>query len=248
MTRTHPLLAALIVLVAALITGCDRQQAAWEEAQEAGTMAAYQEFLETYPESPNAEQARARIDEMRRTQLWEEARQADSAAAYEAFLTEFPQSAEAEQARARLSELERTRQWEALQDSQDVQALRAFAEQHSGTPVAEQARQRASELEASAREAEAREQARLEEERRRAEEATYTHRVQLAAFQTDARARQGARNLEQSLAAALGETGIEVQRSGRFYLVRTEPMPEDEARSLCDRLKTQGQDCLVVGR
>ncbi len=248
MTRTHALLPALIVLVAALLTGCDRQQAAWEEAQEAGTIAGYQEFLETYPESPNAEQARQRIDEMRRAQLWEQARQADTAAAYEEFLTEFPQSEEAEQARARLSELARTRQWEALQDSRDVQALRAFAEQHSGTPLAEQARQRASEIEASAREAEAREQARLEEERRRAEEATYTHRVQLAAFQSEARARQGVQNLEQRLADALGDIGIEVQRSGRFYLVRTEPMPEDEARSLCDRLKTQGQDCLVVGR
>jgi hypothetical protein len=72
--------------------------------------------------------------------------------------------------------------------------------------------------------------------------------VQLAALRSEERASQGAEELEQRLAEVLGETRIEVAQSGSYYVLRTEPLSEDDARALCDRLQASDQECLVVGR
>lgn len=235
------------LLVLAMAAGCDRQESAWQEAREADDVSAYQAFVEEYPESPQAAEAEQRIHDLQRSKRWEQARDTDSVEAYERFLADFAEGQEAGQARSRLADLEREREWEGLRQSGDVEALRDFAERHRGDPAADQARQRAQELETQAREAEqARREA--EEERRRAEEAENTHRVQLAAFRSEERANQGAEALEQRLAEILRETRIEVGRSGTYYLLRTEPLPEEDAGALCNRLQERGQECLVVSR
>jgi hypothetical protein len=240
-------LLAPVLLVLAMAAGCDRQESAWQDAREADTVPAYQSFIEDYPDGPQAEQARQRMHELRRAEQWERARSADRAEAYQQFVTDFPEAPEAEQARARLAEVERERDWENLRESGDVQALRDFAERHRGDPVADRARQRVEALEAEAREAEQARRA-AEEERRRAEEATRTHRVQLAAFRSEERANQGVQSVEQQLAEVLGETRLEVTRSGDFYAVRTQPLAEGDARTLCNRLQENDQECLVVRR
>jgi hypothetical protein len=240
-------LLAPTLLVLAIAAGCNRQQSSWQDAQEADDVSAYQAFIEEYPESPRAEEAEQRIRNLQRSERWEQARGTDSVEAYEQFLADFAEGQEAEQARSRLADLEREREWEDLRQSGDVEALRDFAGRHPGNPVADQARQRARELEAQAREAEqARREA--EEERRRAEEAAGSHRVQLAAFRSEERASQGAEALDQRLADVLRETRIEVAQSGSYYLLRTEPMSEEDARALCNRLQESDQECLVVGR
>jgi hypothetical protein len=242
--------AAVALLAVTLAAGCDRQEAAWREAEEADTMGAYRQYLENYPESPNAEEARQRMLALRRENLWRQAEQADSVEGYQAFLAEFPEGEEAEQARSRLAGLQGQSEWEALRGSRDPAALREFAERYQGRPIGDQARQRLEELEVAAREAEAREQARLEdeEERRRAEEAAATHRVQLAALRSEQQARDGTRVLEEQLGDLLGDTGIEVAQSGGFYLLRTEPLSEQEALALCERLRERDEECLVVRR
>jgi hypothetical protein len=54
--------------------------------------------------------------------------------------------------------------------------------------------------------------------------------------------------LQQRLADVLGETQVEIEQSGGFYLVRTEPLSEQDAGALCDRLRGGDQECLVVRR
>jgi hypothetical protein len=236
---------AAIVLVV-LASGCDRQEAAWQEAKEADTIAAYQAYVEAHGDGPQADEAEQRIRALQAADLWKEIREAETVEAYERFLKRFPDSQEAEEARARIAELERQNEWAGLRTSSDIDALRAFAERYHDYPLGEEARQRIGELE----EAEAREQARLEEERQRrlAEEATRTHRVQVAALRSEEQARDGAGRLEERLAATLGEIGLEIEESGRFYLIRTEPLTEPDARSLCERLQDQNQECFVVTR
>jgi hypothetical protein len=226
--------------------GCDRQGAAWEEARAADNVAAYQEFLEAYPDSPQANEAQQRILGLRRELAWEAARQADSIEAYQQFLEQFPDGEAVQQARNRLDELEGQEAWRALQQSTDLAALRAFADEYRGSAVGTQAEQRIAELEAAA----ARDRERAEEERRRreAEEAALSHRVQLAALRTQQQAHDGASRLQERLADVLGETRIEVQQSGNFHLLRTQPLSEQDALALCDRLKARGSDCLVVAR
>ena len=233
-------------LVLALIAGCNGQEAAWEEAREADTVAAYEEFLEEQPESPQAQVAQQRMRALQRTERWRQVSETDSMEAHQQFLSEFPQGPESEQARNRIAELEREQEWERLRGSNDLGALRAFAEQHRGEPLGDQAMQRVEQLQAQT-EADARAR-REEEERRRAEEASRTHRVQLAAYQSQQRADQGASTLEEQLSDVLGGTGLEVTQSGSYYLLATQPMSEEDARSLCNTLQENDQECVVITR
>jgi hypothetical protein len=248
--RTRSLLAAALLSLA-MLAGCDRPETAWQEAQEADTIAAYQDFLDRHPDAPQAADAERRITEIRRAQRWQETAQADAAEAYEQFLAEFPDAPEAEQARERLAGIEREQQWAALRDTDDIDALRDFAERHRDHAVGAQARQRADVLEAAEFEAAERERARIaEEERRRAEEADArrTHRVQLAALRSAERARDGASLLQRQFADVLGELAVEVAEVGAFHVVRTQPVPEEDARSLCERIRAEEGDCVVTTR
>ncbi len=243
---------ALWVLILFLIgaAGCDRPGAAWDEAREADSVEAYRQFVEAYPDSPQAGDAEQRILELRREQAWEAARMEDTVESYQAFLGQYPEGEFADQARSRLSVLERQSAWQALEDSDDLEALSAFADDYRETPEAAEAQARIAEIQAARQEAESRERARAEEERRRleAEQAARSHRVQLAALRTAEQAREGAQRLREQLGDMLAETDIEVHPSGNLHLLRTEPMEEDAAAELCERLKASGNDCLVVPR
>jgi len=237
------LLATTALLMAmAVVGGCDREGRAWEEAQKTNTTSAYDGYLKEYRDSPHAAEAEQRLAALRAAALWKETTGADSAEAYRRYLDAFPDGAQAGEARARLDQLEVEGEWQTLQNSLDVTALQAFAERHAAQPAAAAARERIEQLEQAARE-----QARLEQERQ-AEDAARTHRVQLAAFRSEADAERSVRRLTERLTAILGETRLEVGQSGNHYLVRTAPLKEQDARALCRRLKEQSQDCLVVSR
>jgi hypothetical protein len=246
-------IAPLILALAALtLAGCDRERSDWRDAEAADTITAYQNFLLRYPDGTQATEARQRLAALQRAARWAAASEADTVDAYRQFLAEFPEGEEADRARARLEVLEPETEWAAVQDSPSVEALRAFAERYPEHPARAEALERATALEAAAREAEARrladEQARREEEARARQLAEGTHRVQLAALRTEARARQGADMLGQQLADVLGAHRIEVDESAGFFRLRTTPMPHEEAAALCRRLRSQGQDCMVVSR
>lgn len=243
-----------LTLTLALI-GCDRQGAQWEEAQQEDTVAAYQSFVERYPDSPEAEKARNRIQTLRAEQAWTDARQRNTAEAYRGFIEEHPQAEAAEEARARLQTLERESRWQALADSEDIKALRAFADKYAGSPEAALARERADELEAkaqieaerAAQERELQRQREAEREaRRRAEQGT--HRVQLAVVRGQAQANAGVEQLRQRLDEVLGDVTLETQQTNGLYRLVTRPMSREQAQGLCESLKQRGQDCLVRQR
>ena len=233
-----------MALLVTVTTACDRHEAAWEKARQTDTVSAYQAYLDDYGDTPQAADARARIKELERAAAWAAAEQADTVDAYRAFAERYPDSRQAAQAQARLAALERARAWQALSTTTDLEALTAFDERYAGEPEAEQARRRIAELAAEQEQA----QARLAEERQREARATLTHRVQLAAYRSADDAAKGIGRLEQQLASTLAGIALESLPSGRMHAVRTEPMPESEARALCAELKQAGQDCFVVRR
>jgi len=132
----------LCLLMALVLVGCDRQGAEWEEAQEKDTITAYEAFAESYPESPEADQARSRIETLRAEQAWSDARQRDTVEAYRGFIEAHPDAATVDVARSRLQTLEREAAWQDLADSENAGALRAFAANYAGSPEAELARER----------------------------------------------------------------------------------------------------------
>jgi len=245
---TKRILCLMLVLT---LAACDRQGAQWEEAQQEDTIAAYEAFVERYPDSPNAEQARRRIETLRAEQAWATAQQRDTIEAYRDFIEDHPDAADAEDARARLESLEREAAWQELAESDDISALRAFADDHGGSPEAELARARARDLQAQA-EAERRERE-LEQQREREREARRqaeqgTHRVQLAAFRDQDQANSGIEQLQQRLGEVLGNVALEAQRTNGLYRLVTQPMSQEQAEELCGTLKQRGRDCLVRRR
>ena len=245
----------LCLLMALVLVGCDRQGAEWEEAQEKDTITAYEAFAESYPESPEADQARSRIETLRAEQAWSDARQRDTVEAYRGFIEAHPDAATVDVARSRLQTLEREAAWQDLADSENAGALRAFAANYAGSPEAELARERISELEAQA-EAERREREQAAEQQREAERERQarreaeqaTHHVQLAAVRGRDQADRGIEMLQQRLDELLGDVGLEVQQSNGLYLLVTEPMSQDKAEQLCQTFKQRDQDCLVRAR
>ncbi|MFU8833248.1 MAG: SPOR domain-containing protein [Wenzhouxiangella sp.] len=247
------ILTATLLIAVAMIAGCDTRQRDWEEARQADSLSAYQEFLEQYPDGEHADTARQRISEIREQDAWETARERDTVEAYQAFVDEYPDSTHAAQASSRISELERTESWSRLQDSRDISELTAFVQRYPDSEEADRARERIEQLEA---ELQAEVRAREEAEARAREEAEAAelaaaggYRVQLAAFRAEDRARSAAQQIESRHESLLQDIGIEIlspdQRSSFFRLV-TSRLTADAARNLCTSLKDQGQDCLVI--
>ena len=73
--------------------------------------------------------------------------------------------------------------------------------------------------------------------------------VQLAAFHNQEKAEQVAallteKHKERLQGLSLGIMQADTGSSGIFWRVTTEPLPTEDARSLCDNLKRAGQDCI----
>jgi len=242
----------LCLLLTLTLIGCDRQDADWEQARQQDTIAAYESFIDSYPESDLAEQARDRLATLRAEQAWTNAQRLDTIAAYQDFLQTHPDAAGTDEARARLENLQREARWRELSDSDDVEALRSFADNHAGSAEAELARSRAEELEArAAAEAERLAQQQRELERQREAQrlaAQGTHRVQLAVVRGQDRANAGIELLAGQLGSVLGDVKLEAQQTNGLYRLVTQPLPRQRANDLCQTLKQAGQDCLVRDR
>ena len=74
--------------------------------------------------------------------------------------------------------------------------------------------------------------------------------VQLAAFRNQAKAQEQAALLTEKHRArlqglSLGVMQIDAGNSGIFWRVITEPLPNEDARAICDGLKLAGQECIL---
>lgn len=93
----------LTVVVVAFAAGCASMQSRWETAESADTIAAYENFIEAYPEGDRADRARVRRDELREEKDWKEAESERTAAAYEEFRKKYPRGRHVREADARLA-------------------------------------------------------------------------------------------------------------------------------------------------
>ena len=72
--------------------------------------------------------------------------------------------------------------------------------------------------------------------------------VQLAAFRDAGSANclsPHAKHKDRLQGLSLGVMQIDTGSSGVFWRVITEPLPNEDARGLCDALKRAGQDCIL---
>lgn len=99
----------MLLVSAAVLLGCSRQEAAWQAASKEGTASAYAAYLEGYPAGAHAGDARQRLLELREQDDWERALRLDTPEAYQRHLAAFPAGRYSAAARDRLADFLRTR-------------------------------------------------------------------------------------------------------------------------------------------
>ena len=89
---------AVTLVLAALLAACDPVGKAWDQAQSANTIDAYQAFLTANPDSEYEAQARQRIDDL----AWETASAANTEESYAQYQSDYPDGAHLEDAAERI--------------------------------------------------------------------------------------------------------------------------------------------------
>jgi SPOR domain len=98
----YPLFASLLLVL--LLAGCSRQEADWGKAQRADTIAAYQQYLDDYPQGMHGKDAQARLTALVDEREWQRAIRLNTPEAYQVYLGGHPDGAHAADARARISD------------------------------------------------------------------------------------------------------------------------------------------------
>lgn len=83
--------------------GCSRQESGWREAERAGTVAAYQDYLRQFPAGAHSTEARERIAMLRDDEDWARAERIGSPEAWQRYLAMHPDGRHADPARRRLA-------------------------------------------------------------------------------------------------------------------------------------------------
>jgi cell division septation protein DedD len=254
----------LTVAAAALIlaSACSNPQGDWQKAEAENTEAAYQSFLEKYPEGEWAQKAQAQLDTIKDTRDWENAQTADALDGYNNYLSGHPNGAHMGEARQRITELERDAAWTAAQQAGSKQALEDFLTRYPDAPQADQARSQIAALNppppppVPAKAAKAAGKDKGAKTGRPAANKTTPgangggdYQVQLGAFSTMEKARAELSKAEKRYHGIVGSLSIQKPTgAGHIYRLRSVGMAESAARSVCQKIKGSGQDCVVVRR
>jgi hypothetical protein len=248
---------ASLVVIAALLGACSNPEDDFRTAEQAGTTAAWREFIQQHPDSALAGQARLQLDDLLEQQDWAKAQAARSAEALRGYLQAHPMGPNADTALEQLLDLERLFVWQTAERAASREAFENFLLQYPDAPEADEARQRIAALSppvparavkpavakvaATTAPATA---ARISTNR------PGNTRLQFGAFSTRERAVQQRRLLESRFGQLLpGAISVDAPGNGsrdQLYHLRSQPMNETQARSTCTTLKEQGQACMVI--
>jgi len=234
---------ALLSIVAVLYA-CANPEKDWELASRDDSPETYLEFLAKHPDTPQADLARDRIQALKVIRAWERAEFKDSEDTYFDFIKKYPDSEFVANAKVRVDEIERDRQWEFAQEAGTTEVLSAFIATYPEAPQREEADEMLEELKRI-------ELAALEAATPKERPGDF--RLQLAAFRTPASAEQELRRLvslfpTELLGPVLIETPADRDNGSKLFLLKTAPMTEEEAREVCDLLKSRKQQCMVINK
>lgn len=255
-----------MLLMAAVLGACSNPENDFRAAEQAGTEAAWREFIQQHPDSALAGQARLRLDDLVEQQDWAKAQASQGAEALRAYLQAHPMGPNADAALEQLLDLERRFVWQTAERAASREAYENFLLQYPDAPEADEARERIAALNppvparaikpAVAKPAAAKAPATAARSpatrpAKAAKTSTGSTRLQFGAFSTRERALQQRRLLESRFGQLLASGTISVDAPGsgsrdQLYRLRSTPMSEAQARSTCTALKEQGQACMVV--
>jgi hypothetical protein len=222
--RPHPIRGALLGLAAALVlAACNHEAADWKSTAAADTSEAYQQFLTQHPNSANAPQARARIQQIQEEHDWQAATSSDSREAYEQFVAQHPDSRWAQEARIRIENFAQS--GGAAAGAATVAAAGAGAASASHSAASASSSRQVATLSGA-------------------------HYVQLGAYRSRAGAESQWQRLSVKYARELGSLTPRYI-AGKFKtqpVVRLQVAVSSraQAQNLCTRLRAHGQACMPV--
>jgi len=242
-----------VVFSGLLLFACSSPESEWQKAQQDGSEEALLGYIQQYPDSPQAAEARRIIVEMSVAADWKLAETEASPDAYERFLEKHPDSLFAGVAESRAAELRARSAWQSVRDAADVAALERFVDEFPESPEAGLARARIAELAAPAADvapapAPVARQAPAPAPAAAPATGAGTHRAQLGAFGAAAAAASGRDALGRRYSGALAGAALEVQAADGMHRVVTVPLAERRAREVCAAVKAAGGECFVRSR
>jgi hypothetical protein len=218
MTRYRGVCLVLAVLAAA---GCSSADSDWSRAQNANTVAAYQDFVNGHANDPRVAQAREQIQKLQDEQAWSDAQKADTAAALQQYIQSEPSGAHVSQARDRVAELERAAAWKVAEADGSEGALKQFLQKYAQGPEADQARAKLAQLD--------------------------HYRVELASYHSKRQAEKDRARLQARYGKVVQGLAV-VASSTKLNNIESAPMGLADAQSACASLQKEHQHCEILTR
>jgi cell division protein FtsN len=247
--------AAVALLALFGLVGCARDSQDWRSAQQADSQEAYEAFLDRYPQSEFAPQAKERAAQLAEERDWAAATGSDTAAAYQQFVGRHPDGKWTQEARIRIENFNVMAATAPEAAVGDAPAAAVVVAGKSAASVAASPKPAASvaakPVVASSTRPAATPVA-AAQPRPAAASATPDaggHRVQLGAFSSQVKAESEWTRVRGRFAPLQGlEPRITAVQTpaGRLFRLQADVPSEAGGKALCEQLKASGQACLYV--
>ena len=216
-------LAVAACAVAGTLAACSSARQDFQKASEANTVAAYQDFLKQHPNTDLAVQAQSRLNALEDDQSWSDAQKANTLEAYQNYIQAHPSGMHSADARDRITGFERADAWKSAQAANTTEAIQAFLKKYPTGQEADQANAQLKVLQ------------------------TEQYRVQVASFKAQKDAEAARPKLEAKYGKLLHSVVVvPPTASEKLTTVRSGPMTQKDAQSVCGTLKKEHQHCQVV--
>ena len=229
----------IVAMLIGPLAGCSREAGEWRTTQGADTTEAYDAFLKSYPQSEFATQARERLAQLAEERDWSRATGADTADSYREFLAAHADGKWAQEARVRIENF-------AITGGEAAASPAAAAPAAAAAPSAAAAAAVATKPAVTSKPADA---SPAKAATAAAGATSVSHRIQLAAFSSEDKAREEWNRLRGAFPELKGLAGefIAAQTpSGRVFRLQASVASEARAREICASLKARKQGCLYV--
>jgi SPOR domain len=213
----------VLITLAAMLVACSSSESDWKKADAQNTVAAYQDFLQQHPNDAHAPQANQRIQSLQDDQAWADAQKANTSDSLQQYLQKYPSGAHATDAKTLIAGLDRAAAWKVAQTANTESALQDFIQKYNQGPGPEV------------------DLAKAQLEKLRG------YRVELATSHSHKEADKTLTSLKSRDAAEIHDlVVIPPSGSDKLYRIDSGPMTQEDAKSVCEKLKKAHQHCEAV--
>lgn len=214
------LIGSLCSISAAALLACSSPAVDWNQATAQGTAAAYQSFLNKYPNDTHAAEARQRIQQIQDGEAWITAETANSVDSYQQYIAAQPHGANVQAAHTQITALQRAAAWQDAKNAGTGFALQNFLQKYPQGPEADQARTQL---------------------------VKFDYQAELGTYSSSKQADQARARLQDHYGKDLQAVMIvPPSAKGKLYHVTSAAMTHDQAKAACVTLRKSHERCEVT--